>query len=321
MTKITQWASSATGEFKRQVSSFRNNIQKGTEFEPELNRYHLIVSYACPWASRTLMIRKLKKLEDVISFSVVHYHLGEKGWRFATSINECSGVTFDEKRPYLSDYYYASVPEYQARFTVPVLYDKKLDKIVNNESSDIVRILDSAFNDFSSVAALTFYPETLRTKIDAVNEWVYDMINNGVYKAGFASKQSVYETNCARVFEGLDKAESILLNQDFLLGNTITEADIRLFVTVIRFDPVYFGHFKCNVKTIQHGYPNILKWMIRIYQIPGIDSTVNMHHIKHHYYESHVQINPTGIVPLGNGPDLNVFMDPLKECNYTFNKQ
>ena len=315
MTKITEWAAKS-GEFNRQVSSFRNLIKKGTEFEPEKNRYHLIVSYACPWACRTLAVRKLKKLEDVISVSVVHYHMGEKGWRFATSKDECPDADVDEKRPFVRDYYFASEPKYAARFTVPVLYDKKSDKIVNNESSEIIRILDSSFNEFSSVPTLSFYPEELRSEIDSVNEWVYDMINNGVYKSGFATKQDVYETNCKRVFEGLDKAEALLDKSEFLCGPFLTEADIRLFVTTVRFDPVYVGHFKCNLKTIEHGYPNILKWMRRIYQIDGIKDTVNMHHIKHHYYESHPQINPNGITGLSNGPDLNVRVPSLAKENY-----
>ena len=308
MTKITEWASK-TGEFNRQTSSFRNLLKLGTEFEPEANRYHLIVSLACPWASRTLMVRKLKKLEDVISVSVVHPVMGEKGWRFATTKDEFPAADMDEKRPFIRDYYFASEPNYQARFTVPVLYDKKTDKIVNNESSDIIRILDASFDQFSGAPELKLYPNALKNEIDSINEWVYDMINNGVYKTGFATKQHVYEENCKLLFQGLDKAEAILQKNEFLCGSKLTEADVRLFVTTVRFDPVYVGHFKCNLKTIEFGYPAILKWMRRIYQMDGMKDTVGMDHIKHHYYRSHPQINANGIVGLTNGPDLTVFVD------------
>ena len=315
MTKITEWAN-ATGEFNRQISSFRKWIKKGTEFEPESNRYHLIVSKACPWACRTLAVRAIKKLEDVISMSVVHYHMEEKGWRFATHENEADGVDVDSKRPYLRDYYFASEPDYSGRFTVPVLYDKKTDKIVNNESSEIIRILNSEFNAFSGAPDINLYPDALKTQIDQLNEWVYDKINNGVYKTGFATKQDVYEKHCRSVFEGLDKVEAILSKNQFLCGDYVTEADIRLFVTIVRFDPVYVGHFKCNLKTIEFGYPKILNWTRRLYQYEGMSDTVNMFHIKHHYYMSQTQINPNKVVALSNGPDLSVKVDPVTSKHF-----
>ncbi|KAF9340265.1 S-glutathionyl-(chloro)hydroquinone reductase [Linnemannia elongata] len=283
---ILKWANE-TGEFKRQVSSFRDVIsdEPGSKFVPEAGRYHLYISYACPWAHRTLLVRALKGLEDIISLDVVHWHMQEKGWPFKDGYEDSLyGAKF------IREIYFKAQPDYAGRFTVPVLWDKKTQTIVNNESSEIIRMLNTAF-------------DTL-TEIDAINEWIYDTVNNGVYKSGFATTQTAYENNVYPLFKSLDRIEDILSKADYLVGNTLTEADLRLWTTIVRFDPVYHGHFKCNIKGIEKDYPNILKWTRRIYQMPKVAETVNMEHIKKHYYQSHLQINPTGVVPAGNGPNL-----------------
>ncbi|CAG8449983.1 3267_t:CDS:10 [Ambispora leptoticha] len=306
---ILKWASS-DGEFRRKPSSFREFISKepNARFPPELNRYHLYVSYACPWAHRTLIVRALKGLEDIIGLSVVDYLMQEKGWKFSTH-EQTPGAIPDtvNNAQYLRELYFKAEPEYAGRFTVPVLWDKKLGTIVNNESSEIIRMFNEVFDDYlpEATKGITYYPEHLRVEIDAINEWVYDTVNNGVYKAGFATTQKAYEQNAYKIFESLDRLEDILSKNEFLVGGVLTEADIRLWTTIIRFDPVYHGHFKANLKSIEKDYPNILRWARQIYQIPKIADTINMHHIKYHYYQSHLQINPTGIVPMGNGPDLS----------------
>ncbi|KAJ1985910.1 S-glutathionyl-(chloro)hydroquinone reductase [Dimargaris cristalligena] len=307
---IQRWADNKSGAFNRQVSSFRNQIESQPEaqFAAEPGRYHLYVSLACPWAHRTLIVRALKGLEDIISVSVVDYLLGPKGWKFSTP-EECPGAIPDSVNDaqYASDLYYKADPNYTARFTVPILWDKKLGTIVNNESSEIIRMFNTAFNEFipESKRDLDYYPENMRDQIDEINTWIYDGINNGVYKAGFATKQAPYEENCRLVFESLDRVEALLKDREFLLGDgKFTEADIRLFTTVLRFDPVYHGHFKCNLKTIAADYPNILRWARQVYQMPRVAETVDMEHIKRHYYMSHTQINPNQIVPLNNGPNL-----------------
>ncbi|RHZ43812.1 hypothetical protein Glove_853g14 [Diversispora epigaea] len=303
-SSILKWASN-DGEFRRKPSSFRNHIKKdpNAEFAPEKDRYHLFISWACPWAHRTVVVRALKGLENVIGLSVVDYFLGEKGWSFTPPV-EIPGTS--DKAQHLSDIYYYN-SDYEGRFTVPVLWDKKLKKIVNNESSEIIRMLNDGFDDFvPETKGLTFYPENLRSQIDDINEWVYDTVNNGVYKCGFAASQAAYDKNITPLFNSLDRLEEILSKNKFLVGSTLTEADIRLWTTIIRFDPVYHTHFKCNLKSIEYNYPHLLNWARRIYQMPKIASTVNMHHIKHHYFESHKQINPTGIVPIRNGPDLGL---------------
>ncbi|KAJ1675829.1 S-glutathionyl-(chloro)hydroquinone reductase [Spiromyces aspiralis] len=305
---ITSWAST-DGEFRRQVSSFRDWVRKDSEkFQPERDRYHLYVSYACPWAHRTLIVRKLKGLDDVIGVSVVHYYLGEDGWKFGTP-DDVSGASPDTVNgaAYIRELYFKANANYSGRFTVPVLWDKKHQTIVNNESAEIIRMLNESFDDLiedPERRKLDLYPEHLRKEIDEVNEWIYDTINNGVYKTGFATAQSVYEDHVKRLFESLGRVERILEKQ-FLTGNKLTEADIRLWTTILRFDPVYHGHFKCNLGQIAHDFPNILRWARQIYQIPGVKETVNMEHIKKHYYTSHTHINPNQIVPLSNGPDLD----------------
>ncbi|KAJ2724658.1 S-glutathionyl-(chloro)hydroquinone reductase [Coemansia sp. Benny D115] len=305
---ITKW-SSKDGEFRRQVSSFRSFVEPSAdaEFPAEANRYHLYVSYACPWAHRTLIVRQLKGLQNLIGVSVVSYLMGPNGWSFA-SPSDVPGATLDEVNgaEYIREVYFKADPNYSARFTVPVLWDKKKQTIVNNESSEIIRMFNTAFDDLvdPEYRGVTFYPEDLRSQIDDVNEWVYDTVNNGVYKSGFATAQGAYEKNCLALFESLDRIEKMLATSEFLVGSRLTEADLRLFTTIVRFDPVYHGHFKCNLKQIATGYPNILRWTRMIYQLPGIAETVNMEHIKKHYYMSHTQINPTQVVPLSNGPDL-----------------
>ncbi|KAJ1930260.1 S-glutathionyl-(chloro)hydroquinone reductase [Tieghemiomyces parasiticus] len=306
---ILKWANDK-GEFHRQVSSFRNEVSPAVDaqFPAEAGRYHLYISLACPWAHRTLLVRNLKGLDDLISLSVVHYHMGPEGWKFATE-EECPGAIPDtvNHAKFIREVYFKANPNYEGRFTVPVLWDKKLGTIVNNESSEIIRMFNSAFDHLlpADKQGVSYYPEALRPTIDELNGWIYDDINNGVYKSGFATQQGPYEENCRRVFTALDRVEAILAEREFLAGDgQFTEADIRLFTTIVRFDPVYHGHFKCNIKGIEKDYPNILRWTRQIYQMPKVAETVNLDHIKRHYYMSHGQINPTRVVPLGTGPDL-----------------
>ncbi|KAG0249198.1 S-glutathionyl-(chloro)hydroquinone reductase [Mortierella polycephala] len=292
---------SADGEFHRQVSSFRDWIkdEPDAKFPPEKNRYHLYISYGCPWAHRTLLVRALKGLGDIISVDCVHWHLDERGWQFK---DEYTDSLFGAQS--IREIYYKAEPNYSARFTVPVLWDKKTGTIVNNESADIIRMFNTAFNRFiPEKSVLDLYPTHLQEEIDSVNAWVYDTVNNGVYKTGFATTQKAYEKNVYPLFESLDRIEEMLSKSDYLVGNTLTEADVRLWTTIIRFDPVYHGHFKCNIKSIEKDYPNILKWARRIYQKPKIADTVHMQFIKDGYYKSNI-INPTGITAAGNGPNL-----------------
>ncbi|KAJ2782176.1 S-glutathionyl-(chloro)hydroquinone reductase [Coemansia javaensis] len=305
---ITKWASE-DGRFRRQASAFRSFVEASpdAEFPAAAGRYHLYVSYACPWAHRTLIVRKLKGLEGVVGVSVVHYLLGPEGWAFA-SPSEVPGATLDDVNGtrLLRELYLKADPGYAARFTVPVLWDKERGTIVSNESSEIIRMFNSAFDAFvePEFRGITFYPDDLKAQIDEVNAWVYDTVNNGVYKSGFATTQAAYEESCRALFESLGRIEGILASSEFLVGDRLTEADLRLFTTIVRFDPVYHGHFKCNLGQIATDYPNILRWAREIYQLPGVAETVNMEHIKRHYYMSHTQINPTRVVPLGAGPDL-----------------
>ncbi|KAI8893550.1 putative glutathione S-transferase [Globomyces pollinis-pini] len=304
--KIYKWANEE-GEFKRQVSSFRNMISKNEPvYKPAKGRYHLYVSYACPWAHRTLMVRTLKGLEDVISVSVVHYHMGPKGWHFDVDQSTPGTIPDTVNGAHFIRELYEKQEGYSGRFTVPVLWDKETSTIVNNESSEIIRIFNDAFDEWSSKPGLTFYPEHLKEQIEELNEWIYDKINNGVYKCGFATTQTAYNNHIYGLFESLDRVEKILSNNVYLLGSEFTEADIRLFTTVVRFDPVYHTHFKCNEKSISFNYPNILRWARLLYQKEGVKETVNMEHIKGHYYLSHIQINPYQIIPVWNGPDLSL---------------
>lgn len=292
-----------SGKFERAQSSFRDAVTadgqpapgRTRSFKAEPGRYHLYVSLACPWAHRTLIVRKLKKLEDVISVSVVHHFMGENGWTFLAE----DGATGDTLYglDYLHQIYTKADATYSGRVTVPVLWDKQEQTIVNNESSEIIRMLNTAFDPWGD-ASIDLYPERLRGVIDEVNAWVYPSINNGVYRCGFATKQEAYEEAFAELFSALDRAEDILSRQRYLAGDSLTEADWRLFTTLVRFDPVYVGHFKCNLRRIA-DYPNLSNYLRALYQVPGVAETVNLHHIKHHYYGSHRNINPTGIVPVG----------------------
>ncbi|ESK92436.1 glutathione s-transferase [Moniliophthora roreri MCA 2997] len=296
------------GSFKRAPSSFRDVIEKGGKFEPAKDRYHLYVSYACPWATRTLIVRKIKGLEDIISVSVVSPRMGDKGWPFATA-DDFPGTDADPlyNSQHVKDLYLRCSPEYSGRFTVPVLWDKQTHTIVNNESSEIIRTLNTAFNDFipPEKAQIDLYPQNLRAEIDAVNEWVYPDINNGVYRSGFATTQGAYETAVKQLFASLDRVEEILKSNEYLVGGQLTEADVRAWVTMIRFDPVYVGHFKCNIRNIRNGYPAINKWMKKLYwNHDAFKSSTNFEHIKTHYYWSHPHINPTRVVPVGPVPDI-----------------
>ena len=302
---VDQWydTKKTGGRFVRTQTQFRNWITADGSAGPtgqagykaEADRYHLYVSLACPWASRTLMIRTLKGLEDMISISVVHPLMLEQGWTF----EEGEGVIGDPifQARYLHQVYTAVKPNYTGRVTVPVLFDKKTKTIVNNESSEIIRMLNTAFDGLGAKPG-NYVPDQWLEEIDAVNDFVYHRINNGVYKAGFATKQEVYEEEVAALFAALDQMEERLAGQDYLVGNRLTEADIRLFTTLVRFDAVYFGHFKCNLKPLT-AYPNLWAYTKRIYQLPGMAQTVNFDHIKRHYYGSHKTINPTGVIPMG----------------------
>lgn len=296
------------GSFKRAPSSFRDCIKKGSKFEPQKGRYHLYVSYACPWATRTLIVRKLKGLEDFIGVTVVSPHMGDLGWPFATA------DPYPDAEPdplnnaqHIRDIYLQVDPEYSGRFTVPVLWDKENKTIVNNESSEIIRMLNTEFNELlpEEKRKVDLYPESLRKEIDEVNEWIYPTVNNGVYRSGFASTQEAYSTAVKEVFGSLDRLEKMLEGKDYLIGDTLTEADIRLWVTIIRFDPVYVGHFKCNLGTIRHDYPAIHTWMRKLYwNNDAFKSSTNFDHIKTHYYWSHQFINPKRVVPVGPIPNV-----------------
>ncbi|KAI9068078.1 Glutathionyl-hydroquinone reductase [Trametes sanguinea] len=305
---ISKSTTEQDGSFKRKPSSFRDFIQKGGKFEPEKGRYHLYVSYACPWATRTLIVRKIKGLEDFVGVTVVSPRMGEHGWPFA-SVDAFPGADEDPLHgaQHVKDLYLRVKPDYDGRFTVPILWDKKTSTIVNNESSEIIRMFNNGFNEQISAdkAAIDLYPEHLRKEIDEVNDWVYDTVNNGVYKSGFATTQQAYEAAVKPLFDSLDRLEKMLTGKDYLVGDQLTEADVRLFVTIIRFDPVYVGHFKCNIRTIRDGYPAIHLWMRKLYwNDPAFSTTANFEHIKTHYYWSHPHINPHRIVPVGPIPNI-----------------
>ena len=297
------------GRFEREDAGFRNWVTADGRagpsgiggFKAEPNRYHLYVSLACPWAHRTTIYRKLKGLEDMISLSIVHPFMGDKGWTFA----EGAGVIADPivKADYLYEVYIAAKPDYTGRVTVPILWDKKTNTIVSNESSEIIRMFNSAFDEVGATA-VNFLPAELLAEIDTVNEFVYSAVNNGVYKAGFATTEAAYKEAVITLFDALDTLEARLVDQRYLLGNTITEADWRLFTTLVRFDAVYVGHFKCNIRRIV-DYPNLWGYLRDLYQVPGIAETVSIEHIKGHYYTSHANINPTRIIPIGPLLDFN----------------
>jgi putative glutathione S-transferase len=296
------------GRFVRPSSPIRNWITPDGApgpsgaggFAAEAGRYHLYVSLACPWAHRTLIFRKLKGLEAMIGLSVVHWHMGENGWTF----EDAPGVVPDpvQHAKFLHQIYTASQPDYTGRVTVPVLWDRKTARIVNNESSEIIRMLNSAFDKVGATPG-DFYPTDLRGEIDALNERIYATVNNGVYRAGFAQSQAAYEEAVRALFGTLDWLDERLSMHHWLCGERLTEADWRLFTTLIRFDPVYVGHFKCNIRRIG-DYKNLSRYLRELYALPGVAGTVNFTHIKGHYYTSHPQLNPSGIVPLG--PELHL---------------
>jgi len=296
------------GHFKRSASQFRNWVTADGSagpsgdagFKAEPGRYHLYVSLACPWAHRTLIFRKLKKLEDLISVSVVDPLMLAQGWEFKEGGIGTSDHLFGSKA--LWQIYTRADAHYSGRVTVPVLWDKQQNTIVSNESSEIIRMFNSAFDGLTG-SRLDFYPEELRDEIDAMNTDVYNDVNNGVYKAGFATTQAAYEESVTALFARLDKLEERLASHRYLIGNHLTEADWRLFTTLVRFDPVYVGHFKCNIRRIA-DYPNLQGYLRELYQVPGVAETVDMRHIKEHYYRSHTTINPTGVVPVGPVLDL-----------------
>lgn len=296
------------GEFVRWESQFRHWITPDGSagptgeggFTAEKDRYHLYISHACPWAHRTMIFRKLKGLEEIISYSVVNPKMGHESWDFKDFNGETGDDLYDSK--YLYEVYNKVAPDYDGVVTVPVLWDKKQQVIVNNESAEIIRMFNSAFSAFTDNDT-DYYPETLRAEIDTINTLVYDNINNGVYKSGFAKTQAAYEKAFDNLFAALDKVETILSKQRYLVGDQITEADWRLFPTLLRFDPVYVGHFKCNLRRIA-DYPNLSNYLRELYQWPGVAETVHMDHIKTHYYWSHESINPTRIVP--KGPDIDL---------------
>lgn len=295
------------GRFQRDETQWRDWVTRdgqpaqGRErgFKAEPGRYHLYVAHACPWAHRTMIFRKLKKLEDAISISIVHHFMGKDGWTFVAE----DGATGDDLygKDFLHQIYTRADPAYSGRVTVPVLWDRKQATIVSNESSEIIRMLNSAFDEWGD-ASLDFYPVRLRGEIDAVNDLVYPAINNGVYRSGFATTQEAYEEAFGELFAALDTIEDRLARHRYLVGETQTEADWRLFTTLVRFDAVYYSHFKCNLRRIA-DYPNLSNYLRELYQVPGVADTVSMHNIKAHYYGSHESVNPTRIVPVG--PELD----------------
>lgn len=308
---VDQWydTKSSGGRFVRKAPQFRNWVTVDGSagpsgnggFSAEADRYHLYVSLACPWAHRTLIFRALKGLENIIPVSVVHWYMADKGWTFQSG----EGVVPDAVHgaEFMHQIYTAALSDYSGRVTVPVLWDKKTGTIVSNESSEIIRMFNSAFDQAGAVPG-DFYPEALRADIDEINNRIYESVNNGVYKCGFATSQLAYEEALIPLFSTLDWLDERLSTQRYLFGPSITEADWRLFTTLVRFDAVYVGHFKCNIKRIV-DYPNLSAYVRDLYQQPGIADTVNMTHIKNHYYASHESVNPSRIIPLGPQIDLS----------------
>lgn len=283
-----------SGSFERQTSSFRSwvSTEPGAEFPAASGRYHLYVSHACPWAHRTMIARAVKGLEGVLSVTVVDPIRDDRGWAFRLEPDPINGHAF------LKQAYLACDPSYRARATVPVLWDKERNRLVNNESADILRMLGSAFDAWAE-RSVDLYPEALRGEIDALNAEIYERVNNGVYRAGFATTQQVYEAAVRPLFETLDALEERLEGQTYLLASEApTEADWRLFTTLIRFDAVYHGHFKCNLQRLI-DYPRLSAYVRRLREVPGVEGTIHLDHIKRHYYETHRSINPSGVVPLG----------------------
>jgi putative glutathione S-transferase len=302
---VDRWydTNNSGGEFRRQDSRFRSwltpDAQTGPNgelgFVAEKGRYHLYVSLACPWAHRTLIFLQLKELQDYIDVTVVEPIMLENGWEMSDPLY---GLDF------LYQLYLKADASYEGRVTVPVLWDKKTQTIVSNESSEIIRMFNTAFNCLTGNTD-DYYPEALQKTIDELNDRIYDTINNGVYRAGFATTQPAYEEAFHSLFDSFDWVEGLLARQRYIAGNTLTEADWRLFTTLIRFDAVYFGHFKTN-RQLLADYPAISNYVRELYQVPGVAGTVNFEHIKTHYYASHLMINPTGVIPLGPAQDFTL---------------
>jgi putative glutathione S-transferase len=300
-------ATNDEGEFERQPTAFRDRVEDDpdAEFPVEAGRYHLYVSYACPWAHRTLVTRALKGLEDVVSVDVVDPYRDEDGWQFTPEKEGCTPDTvngFD----YLREAYAAADSDYTGRVTVPVLWDTERDTIVNNESAEIMRMLDVAFDRLATrdVDLLGEDPGT----VDELIESIYEPINNGVYRTGFAETQAAYDEAVSELFDALDHYDDLLADQRYLDGERLTEADVAMFTTLVRFDEVYHTHFKCNRARIT-DYPNLWGYLKELYQLPGVAETVNMEHIKDHYYRSHRDLNPGGRVPVGPDPDFDADHD------------
>ena len=290
------------GRFQRNPTTFRDRLSAdgSSGFPAVADRYHLYVSYACPWAHRTLITRSLKGLTDAISISVVDPYMGENGWKFS----DFRGTIPDtvNNTEYLKQVYAIADSNYTGRVTVPILWDKQTSTIVNNESREIIRMFDTEFTEIAK-NQIDLYPDKLRSKIDKAIDDIYDPINNGVYKAGFAQSQEAYEEAVKELFAALDYWEDILAKQKYLCGDSLSEADICMFTTLFRFDAVYYVHFKCNLRHIW-DYPNLWNYLRQIYQYPGVKETCNLEHIKLHYYQSHPHINPSGIVPQGPAIDF-----------------
>jgi putative glutathione S-transferase len=304
---------SKDGQFERRETSFRNWVTPDARpgptgqdgFRATAGRYHLYVSLACPWAHRTLIMRALKGLQDIIPISITHWLMAENGWTFAAGEGVIPDPLYNSR--YLSELYTRADDQYTGRVTVPILWDQHTQTVVNNESADILRMLGSAFDNVGAKPG-NYYPEQFRNDIDAVNKRVYETLNNGVYKAGFATTQVAYEAAVGPLFDTLDWLEARLSQTRYVCGDTMTEADIRLFTTLIRFDAVYYSHFKCNIRRIV-DYRNLWAYTRDIYQLPGVAPTVDFNHIKRHYYMSHRRINPAGIVPVGPVLDLEAPAD------------
>ena len=290
------------GRFVRPSTTFRNTITAdgSSGFKAEPGRYHLYISWACPWAHRTAIMRQLKGLEDAIALSVVAPEIDQNGWEFSDEPSGCIPDTVNDTR-YLWEIYTKADPDYSGRVTVPVLWDTETATIVNNESREIIRMFDTQF-DAIARKDVNFYPEDLRAVVDETIDAIYQPINNGVYRAGFATTQSAYEEAVTELFDALDYWERVLAEQRYLCGDRITEADWCMFTTLLRFDPVYYVHFKCNLRRIV-DYPNLWNYLKELYQLPGVKETCNLDHIKRHYYKSHPNVNPTRIVP--KGPLIN----------------
>ncbi|KAK6917025.1 hypothetical protein RJ641_017776, partial [Dillenia turbinata] len=318
---------SESGAFARSQSAFRSFISRDGVFLAEPGRYHLYVSYACPWACRCLMCLKIKGLEKAISFTLTAVEVVKSKWERTKETDQHMGWVFpksDDEEPgaepdplygvrSIRELYELASANYTGKYSVPVLWDKKLKTIVNNESSEIIHMLNTEFDDVAENTTVDLYPLHLQTEINRTSEWIYDAINNGVYRCGFARKQEPYNEAIKNLYNALDRCEEILSKQRYLCGTSLSEADIRLFVTLIRFDEVYAVHFKCDKKLVRE-FPNLFNYIKDIYQIPGISSTVNMEHIKRNYYGSHPSIDPCGIIPIGPNIDYSSPHDRDKFC-------